>query len=272
MIRAAAASIVAGALASGCAFDAGRGFATMKEGELRMALEPGRARDLGDGAFLTDRGYRVHVRELTVGVHRVAALELSGGGSGGSVRFDPASPPPGYTLCHGDHCHAEDGRLVSYEDVQAMLAGGEARFEPLVTAPVDRELDLLEGERAELSRFEPSAELPQGSLDRLEVDLTRLRLAARLEGGALAEPVELEADLPLVRPIARPLSLTIDRDGPEEISLAVSVRLDATAFDGVDLAEVAAEAEDGALVVEAGSAAAEALVTWLARAEIEVAL
>ena len=35
-------------------------------------------------------------------------------------------PPPGYSLCHGGHCHTTDGGIESYEEIEAKLAGGGA--------------------------------------------------------------------------------------------------------------------------------------------------
>jgi hypothetical protein len=64
----------------GCAIEAGEGFATLEAGELRAAFVPGDARDLGDGAVLSDRGYRVQLRELSVHVDEFALLELQGAG------------------------------------------------------------------------------------------------------------------------------------------------------------------------------------------------
>lgn len=254
-------------LSPACAFDTGQGFATISDGELDMRFSPSRARSLGEGAFLTDRGYRVELHELTVRAEQVALLELRGASGGSDARFDPASPPPGFSLCHGGHCHADDGRLVPYEEVQAMLAGDNARFEPLASVRLGRAFDLVEGERAVLTDFEPSAELPQGSIDRLEIELTRLELSATIEGGELTEPVMLDADIALDEPLAQTMAVTIDRNGPDELALAVAVRLDATMLDGFD---VAAEAEGGAVDTGAGSPSVAALLEWLARAEIEV--
>ncbi len=37
------------------------------------------------------------------------------------VVFDPANPPPGWKLCHRNHCHNEDGRVASYQQVMAEI-------------------------------------------------------------------------------------------------------------------------------------------------------
>lgn len=37
------------------------------------------------------------------------------------VVFDPTNPPPGWRLCHRNHCHHEDGRVASYQQVMAEI-------------------------------------------------------------------------------------------------------------------------------------------------------
>jgi hypothetical protein len=249
-----------------CTLEAGHGFATLVPGHLEARFAPGRARDLGEDAFLTDRGYRVHLETLTLNAAELELLELRASSGGGVVAsFDPANPPAGYTHCHGGHCDADDGSLVSYEDVQARLAGGASGYEPIVTVPIDAELDLLRGERVRLREFLPSPELPRSTIARLEIEATRVRMQGRIEGGGLQEPVELVVDVPSGEPIARTLSLEIDRDGPEELVLDVTAQVDATVLDGVDLASLAA---DGTVLIDAESAAAEAITAWLVHTEI----
>lgn len=268
MIRSLPPSLALWLCASACTIDAGHGFATMTEGELHMRLDVSRARDLGDGAFLTDQGYRVALNELTLRAERLTLLELQGGGGGETASFDPANPPAGFTLCHGGHCHADDGSLVDYEDIQAMLAGGSASFEPLVTVPVDHTFELLEGDRVALTDFAPSAELPQGSIDRLEIAVARLRVVAEIEGEELSDPVLLDIELPLEVVLAQTLSVAIDRDGADELALDAALRFDATMLDGLDLA---AFVEDGSIVDDDRSVA-DALLEWLARADTEIHL
>ena len=47
------------------------------------------------------------------------------------VVFDPKNPPPGWVLCHRNHCHHQDGRVASYAQVMqeigaTTIAGAEA--------------------------------------------------------------------------------------------------------------------------------------------------
>jgi len=45
--------------------------------------------------------------------------------------FDPSRPPPGWVLCHRNHCHHQDGRVASYAQVMeeigaTSIVGGDA--------------------------------------------------------------------------------------------------------------------------------------------------
>jgi hypothetical protein len=47
------------------------------------------------------------------------------------VVFDPNNPPPGWKLCHRNHCHHQDGRVASYAQVMqeigaTSMVGGQA--------------------------------------------------------------------------------------------------------------------------------------------------
>lgn len=256
-------------LVQACTLEAGNGFATIEGGALRMELEPGRARALDDGGFSTDEGYRIHPERLTLHASEITLLERHAAQDGMSASFDPASPPDGFSNCHGGHCHGGDGSLVDYEDIEAMLAGGAASFEPIATLPIGRTFDLLGGEEVTLHEVMPSPELPQGSIDRIEIGVARLRLTAEVEGGELAQPVMLEIDLSHDESIAGALSVRIDRDGPEQLELAVTLQLDATLLDGVDLAGLA---RDGRIVVEDEGPIDEAIHEWLANADLSIAL
>jgi hypothetical protein len=55
--------------------------------------------------------------------------------------FDPNNPPPGWKLCHRNHCHHEDGRVASYAQVMqevgaTSIVGGQAQ-QPAPPAPPD---------------------------------------------------------------------------------------------------------------------------------------
>jgi hypothetical protein len=216
-------------LAPGCAIGEGHGFVTLEAGTLRVAFEPGAARDLGGGTFFTDLGTRIRfdTARLEIGT---LGVETLGGGSQGT--FDPSSPPPGYTLCHGGHCHAEDGRLVPYAEVEAELAGGAASFASVFTASVGAGADLLAAAPLPLAGLEP-AELPQVDLRRVTLDLGRLEIAGAVDIGGRELP--LEVDLDLAGSASGGLEIPVDRSGPRVRRPRAELVLDGTIFDGIDL-------------------------------------
>ncbi|MFP2932804.1 hypothetical protein ACLESO_48200, partial [Pyxidicoccus sp. 3LG] len=132
-------------LLSGCALEAGEGFAVL-EPTVSAAYAPVPSREAGNGFQQLASDFQVRVDAATLGTSHVELLSAgsSGGGGGGGGTFDPANPPPGYSLCHGGHCHRDDGALVDYEDIQAELDGGGGSGATTVAAlHVDAELDLL---------------------------------------------------------------------------------------------------------------------------------
>ncbi|MDX2051085.1 MAG: FKBP-type peptidyl-prolyl cis-trans isomerase [Polyangiaceae bacterium] len=58
------------------------------------------------------------------------AVTIEAPAKSAEVVFDPNNPPPGWKLCHRNHCHHEDGRVASYQQVMAAIGatrivGGE---------------------------------------------------------------------------------------------------------------------------------------------------
>lgn len=208
-----------------CAFSPGQGWSTLDAVQLSAALEPGPARDLGDHTLLTDQGHEARLDILTAGLGQVRVETLSGG----SVDFDPANPPEGYSLCHGGHCHAEDGSLVDYATIEAELAGEDAVFIPVAAVEVGRTVDLLEGVDLVL----PSAQLlDRERLVRVALDVDGLWLEGEADG---EHP--LEASLELDEPLSATLGVEVDRDLPTVVDLVVHWTVDGTLLDGQDLAE-----------------------------------
>jgi hypothetical protein len=87
--------LAAGLLAASCAWEAGTPFATL-EASLDARLEVPRDRDLGDGWQKLASGYELAIQQLEVEAGEIALLDPGAGARG----FDPANPPPGYSLCH----------------------------------------------------------------------------------------------------------------------------------------------------------------------------
>jgi hypothetical protein len=251
-----------GTLGSACTFEEGTGFATVRAAELRVSFEPG-ARSL-DGEVLTNDGYRVRIDSFSA---ELESFELDQLTRTGGASFDPANPPPGYSLCHGGHCHADDGRLVDYAEIEAELAGGGASLSAVVAFPIGTTADLLTGERVELDAVEPSRELPRANLRKAALSVTRVELTGSVSDG----PADLdEAPLSLSVSGARPsgpVELEITRDGPAELRFSALLGIDGTLFDDIDWAGLVT---DGAIVVDPASPAAETFITTLSNNEIEL--
>lgn len=227
-------------LFSGCALDAGHGFVTLSEASLNAAIEPSVARKLPGGSILTDLGYSVLVNTATIGVEHVEIETLFGGESGGT--FDPADPPPGYSLCHGGHCHHESGRLVPYAEIQA--SGGGAAFQPALTLEIEREVDLLAGAPLVVEEILPGLELDQSTWARVRIDVTTLHLVLRVRGGDLGDREEtLQITALLDGSATGGVEQTIDRSAPARARLNVAWIFDASLFDGINFVDGAPEAE-----------------------------
>lgn len=160
----------------GCTFEDGRPW-----GELRPTVELRTDfADRADGdALRTSKDYLVEVDALTLDVPGLAfTLPVDGG----STAFDPAAPPPGYSLCHNGHCHHDDGRLVDYADIIAELAQASGAGAATVEYATHGDpLTLSEEARAlELASCEDCA-IPRGELSgaRLYVDALELSLHVR---------------------------------------------------------------------------------------------
>ena len=261
--------VLAAPFAFACAFEPGHGFATVESASLDARLEPGPARDLGNETVLSDLAYEVHLDSAELTIEKVELQELRG--ASGGAAFDPASPPPGYSNCHGGHCHADDGRLVDYAEIEAELAGGTASFAPILMLPFGQPDDLLSAERAALNRFDPSDELPRVTLRRVVVHVSRLELTGSVAGGPaaapLAAPVPFGVDLPLGAWQAG-IELAIDRDEPGDFSFELDIVVGGTAFDSLDFA---ANATAGSIdVVSFEHPLAQPLEAALAESEVRL--
>jgi hypothetical protein len=226
-----------------CTFEPGTGFATLAGADVEAALVPGEARDLGGGAVLTDLGYHVAIEELRIDGLVLALEELQGG----SVEFDPANPPPGYTLCHGGHCHAEDGSLVDYADVEAELAGDDAEFVPIASLAYAQTFDLLAPEVAHTDEVTPSPELELASVSRASLTPGPLTVVATASEGQLSDdrPFAIEV---VPEPFTTGFDLEIDRSAPESFALDAALVVDGTLFDAIDFASVLDDALTAQLV------------------------
>jgi hypothetical protein len=254
-------------LVGGCAWGPGDPFAILEPSfTARYVLRADREVAGAPGWQKLSSDYQVRITAARVRLTDMALLGSAGGGGGGGGRFDPAKPPPGYTLCHNGHCHSEDGRLVPYAQVEAELAGGGAgasALATLVTLPVAGDWDLL-APAARVLECRPGCALDEAHLVRasapvLALDLEGLvrdgRAPPRLAGEVrlvvrLAAAAGAGAGAGAVGAAALPsaegeLDLPVDRNHPPRVALGLALEIGAAAFDGIDLG--AAAITDGAI-------------------------
>lgn len=262
-------------LLSGCALDAGESFATL-EPTVKAAYTPVASRDAGNGFQQLASDYQLRLDAASLGLSHVellSAASSSGSSNGGGTgeTFDPANPPPGYTLCHGGHCHRDDGALVSYEDIQAELNGGGGGATSTLVAAlhVDAELDLLASQTL-TPECEPDCELSKGTLSSAHWDVTALRLQGavrdnratpRFQGERpfridLAVEGGEEEDVEPLAELSGALDVPADREHEPRVKLALALSVAPTVFDALDWA-AATPGADG--VVDLGAPENEAL-------------
>ena len=245
-VRALSTLLVLGLGCFGCTFSDGSGWTTLTA-NLSGAFVVGDEHAHANASFTTDNGYDISVEEMHISVGDVRIMgATSPSNPTGVTEFDPANPPPGYTLCHGGHCHSADGSLVSYEELEAGLASGElssrARDQKARMA-VDGRLDLFS--HTPLSTV--SAEL--GAMDvegfALEIYAFSMRGTVDIANGLEIRTVELvvtvELDQPLV--LETDLRLTINRDSQEAIVVDLELLVSQTLFDGVVYDNLAIDGE-----------------------------
>lgn len=226
-------------LTLGCAWGDGQPFAVV-DAHLTAALEVPADRDLGGGWQTLASGYEVRIDELVVVAEELTLIDSGAGPSA----FDPANPPPGYSNCHGGHCHADDGSLVDYEDIEAELAGGGAGATEVLFLPLG-ELDLAAGVDRALA-CEPDCSLPLAHVTAARMHVTGLRLAGAVRDGR-AEPridgeVPFFLDLDLEALTGDPIDLTgatdlpADRSHDPDVTLTVALHPTVAVLDDVDWA------------------------------------
>ncbi len=243
-------------LLAGCTCRSRQPWSTLSSAALSARFEPGEARDLGDGAVLTDLEYEVTINEMVLALGALYLQVLEGGDA---VSFDPADPPEGYSLCHGGHCHAEDGSLVDYADIEAELAGDSASFVAVTSLAAEADADLLAGGALDLLADDP--DLDRVDISRAELGLGALYIDATVTGGPLAQQVlPLTVDLDAEGAVTAGFDLTVDRDQAAALDLTAELVVGGTLFDGVDFLSlldddrawlVDVEQEEALLILEA---------------------
>ncbi|HSP77957.1 MAG TPA: hypothetical protein VLQ93_05485 [Myxococcaceae bacterium] len=257
-------------LLAGCAWEPGEGFAVVTP-TVKAAYAPKADRDVGGGYQKLSSEYQVRIDAASLRLGRIELLSLSSGGGGS---FDPSRPPPGYSLCHGGHCHRDDGALIPYEQIAAELGGGGG-ISTVMSLPVEAPWNLLEPE-ARTVPCEP-CELPRTEVSRGRWPLSALRLEGLVRDGSL--PARFEGERRFLLELAPPegstapvmvlegdVELPSDRHHPPLVDLELRLLLTASLFDAVDWSAVEADANGVVdFSASANAPARAALLEQLAR-------
>ena len=239
-------------LLAGCAWEAGEGFAVL-EPTVRASYEPEEDREVFPGFQQLASNYQVRLSAAMFTLRSVELIPRRVSAGGG--RFDPSNPPPGYSLCHGGHCHRDDGALIPYEQIEAELGGGGDVARALITLPVGQ-LNLFNRDPISVP-CQPACELPRTELSTGRWALTTLRLEGVVRDG-LATPripgertFQLElASPPGGSPIAvleGDLDVPSDRENEPRVKLMLKLELPSRIFDAVDWAAAAQPGTEGTL-------------------------
>ncbi len=232
------------ALVAGCTFSDGLPWG-LAEVSLEASFEPPASRLDDAGRLKTSGGYAFEVERVAVGFDAVTVL-LAGSAS---TSFDPAEPPEGFSLCHNGHCHADDGRLVAYDEVVIEASGGGARVARAVT---EAETPLGAPREVSLGACSDGCELPRGDLAAVFVDASHLALEGRVYGPGLeGSRIALAVDAPLR--FRAPLSGAVDNGEPVGVRVRVHFELTPKLLDGFDFA--AEEADPTPIVERLGESA-----------------
>lgn len=199
------------ALLVGCAFDDGEPWGAL--GVELTASAP--------LAFRTAQGVSVELDAVELTVDAVEIYP----GAASAQDFDPANPPEGCTLCHGDHCHCGDA-LVSYAELAARGAGDTPPIVTL-TAPDAAALDDTP-ESIPLSGCAPTCDMPRATVTRARVTLTALSV----RGHANDDPIDLTVALDAA--VDTLVEIPFDRDHDPSAQLALALRLPPELLDGIE--------------------------------------
>ncbi|AKJ05100.1 hypothetical protein ATI61_102169 [Archangium gephyra] len=240
-----------------CTFEPGQGFAVV-EPTVRAAFEPLADRTTPDGYQQLASNYQVHVAGASLRLSGIELVAFAGGSGGG---FNPANPPPGYSLCHGGHCHRDDGALIPYEQIAAE-AGGGGGSSTVVTMPVAGPLNLLAAERFAVECL-PDCALPQTNVSQgrwgieslnLEGTVRDARVPARFPGERRFRWVLSRAstgDAPAAV-LDGTVDLPSDRSTPPRAKLDLNLVLTARLFDAVDWSTLT-QGSDGVVEINGDS-------------------
>ncbi len=257
---------------AGCTFQPGVSFGTLAGATLEAGFQPPASRLDDAGRIKTDSGYRIRIDSLSLVPRQLDFQETSGSaGAGGS--FDPANPPAGYSLCHGGHCHRDDGALIAYEDIEAELSGGGVKTVTALSLPIESPFDLLKGaSTVALTQAKPSHSLDRGKWSKASLQLATLSASGsvedptamnRLDGQARDFSLTLSPDA-----FSQKIDVKIDRENGEKLAIAATFTLSEKLWDGIEFQTLAATA--GTLMLDQHAATRQQLAENLSSSPLTV--
>lgn len=236
----------------GCAWEPGQGFAVV-EPTVRAAYEPRADRLAPDGYQRLSSDYQLRMDAASMRLSGIELIAIAAGSGG----FNPASPPPGYSLCHGGHCHRDDGALIPYEQIIAETGGGGGSS-TVATLPVAEPLNLLAPEKRAVE-CTPDCALPEANVSQGRWGVDALLLEGTVRDGRATPriPGERRFRWELTRTSEAPVAvldgavdLPSDRSTPPRAKLDLNLVLTAALFDAVDWSALE-EGPDGVVEISA---------------------
>lgn len=258
-----AGGVLAGGVLAGCALSPGQPWGLL-DAQLSVGITPEQGRLDAQGRLLTNESYAYTLEGLTL---VTSALTVSmGEDAAGTLSFDPAAPPEGYSNCHSGHCHTADGGIATYEEIEASLTGGEPqgteralsasaelRFEAATEGSANLSVTVLGCSSAQGATLEEaSCTLEPGYLTSVQLTVTSFELRGRLFD--TAEPARLPLEgVPFVLSSETALALSgtpaesdraeVGKDQKLWLKVAARLPWTAAALDNIDWGSVVADSE-----------------------------
>ena len=235
----------------GCALDPGVPWGRL-ELKVSARFAPVKDRLTAGGALKTATNEAIAVHEFAIRVESVSASVVA---AATNTDFDPANPPPGYSLCHNGHCHKDDGTLPTYDEIKLELAGAAGGGNSVTWAAEDKWIKAATtAVSIPISACAPSCDVPHGKLAgwHVRISATRVRGTRQKTDEKGDHPVgpELAWTAHKTVKLARPAAVRFDRDHDPGAAIDMVIDLPASVFDDVVLAKAAVGAiarADGAV-------------------------
>ena len=226
----------------GACLDDGQPWGSL-EASMEASFAPSDGRLDDQGRLKTSQSYVVALDEVKVAFDAFSLVLAAGGANA----FDPSSPPPGYSLCHNGHCHADSGELVDYETIALELAGGSGggRFSVGLDAkpwPLTAETVAVN-----VSPCDPApCQLPKGDLAGLELIIRSVAVRGTAYDTLTGEDARLpeegwafDVSVPVMTPLNAQLEGSIGKGEPGGVDLSLAFEFPTEIFDDIDFGDSA---------------------------------